>query len=132
MNTKLPCGCKHNDTEWLYRCGGCAAQDEIDSARWANDRLHPPVVKVHRINGVLQSVAYMAEVEQVSPEVVKAMIPPLQEPPADMIKGDIYKAVAAKILQEDSCPEPPKTNTSGSPISSVETTEDYKALLGSL
>jgi hypothetical protein len=92
-----------------------ASEDLVVSARWADDRANPPKVKVHRINGVLQNVAFiMQEVETVSPEVMKAMIP---------------------LLQEATCPEPTPQPTSGSDsTTSSVTTEpiDYSALLNLL
>lgn len=110
--TKLPCGCRHNDTHWVERCAACQAEDDIVSARWANDRANPPKIKVHRINGVLQNVAFiMQEVETVSPEVMKAMIPP---------------------LQEATCPEPAPPMTNGSDTTATPPSEpqiDYSALL---
>jgi hypothetical protein len=81
MAIKLPCGCTHNDTHWLQRCAACAAWDAETSARWANDRANPPAVRMHRINGVVQSVIQPNYVETASPEVMKAMIPVLLPEP---------------------------------------------------
>jgi hypothetical protein len=129
MRNKLPCGCTHDDLYWLVRCGGHAAEDAAVSARWADDRANPPKVKVHRINGVLQNVAFiMQEVETVSPEVMKAMIPLLQE----------------ATCQEPKLPEPPigsndisvqtvpmnGSDTTVTPPSEPQT--DYSALLNLL
>lgn len=111
MHTKLPCGCSHNDTHWLNRCAEHDAWNNATSARWANDRAKPPKILVHRINGVLQNVVFIKEGETVSPEVMKAMIP---------------------LLQETPCPEPMPQPTSGSETSITSaTTEqiDYSALL---
>ena len=51
--TKLACGCEHTDTHWVKKCGPCAYADAIISARWAHDRVHPPLIKVYRVNGVI-------------------------------------------------------------------------------
>lgn len=33
--TKLPCGCEHNDTEWLVMCVACRADYDDRHKRWA-------------------------------------------------------------------------------------------------
>lgn len=114
--TKLPCGCRHNDSHWVERCAACKAEDDAVSARWANDRANPPKIKVHRINGVLQSVVQPNYVETASPEVMKSMN-------------------ALLLPQETVCPEPQPQSTSGSPNSTpaptLEQTE-IQSLLSNL